>query len=303
MKKPKFNQSRILVVLFMLGILSYHNATAQWWSWEDGAFTNKGYIVLDNDNDSNGRTIAFGENWPSIITYRKRDRNLKLVNHSSQISLSPSQINLSTSQIDLSATSKINLQAQNVYVGTGQGDATRLVDINGALRVRSGGYKGDPLIDLDHTSGGSRRWARINSEGQLALASNDQLTAGNSKPHLLINQLGVVQITGGNNLMRLSSPKHALYVQKGITSSDYSIGPKNTWADYVFAEEYQIMPLKELKSYIKEKRRLPNMPSQAEIANSGYNLHEVNVKLLEKIEELTLYVLQQQQQIEELKQQ
>lgn len=193
---------------------------------------------------------------------------------------------------------------RNGNVGIGTIEPTRRLDVNGAFRVRGGGKNGDPMIDLDHTGSGNTRWSRINSEGMLALAANDQLGAGNSNPHVLIDQNGAVQITGGNRLKPLpSSAKHALYVQKGISSEDYVIGPKNTWADHVFAGDHEVMPLKKLKSFIEKERHLPNMPTQSEVAEEGYNLHKINVKLLEKVEELTLYILEQQEQMEMQQQQ
>ena len=77
----------------------------------------------------------------------------------------------------------------------------------------------------------------------------------------------------------------------------------NPFPDYVFQKEYKLMPLNELASYIKTHKHLPNIKSADEIAanNKQLELGEMQVKLLEKVEELTLYILQQQQQIDELK--
>ena len=72
-------------------------------------------------------------------------------------------------------------------------------------------------------------------------------------------------------------------------------------SDYVFKPGYDLMPLAELGSYIEENGHLPNVPSEAEYQQrGGVALHEMQVKLLEKIEELTLYTLQQQQLIDQL---
>jgi hypothetical protein len=77
----------------------------------------------------------------------------------------------------------------------------------------------------------------------------------------------------------------------------------NPFPDYVFQKEYKLMPLNELASYIKTYKHLPNIKSADEIAanNKQLELGDMQVKLLEKVEELTLYILQQQQQIDELK--
>lgn len=73
-------------------------------------------------------------------------------------------------------------------------------------------------------------------------------------------------------------------------------------ADYVFKEDYNLMPLPELKEFIEKHKHLPNVKSEKEFLEEGsYNLGEMNVKLLEKVEELTLYILDLQKQIDELK--
>jgi hypothetical protein len=63
------------------------------------------------------------------------------------------------------------------------------------------------------------------------------------------------------------------------------------------------MPLKALKEYIGSYNHLPEVPTSEEVKRSGVNLGEINVTYLKKIEELTLYVLQQQQQLESLQSQ
>lgn len=93
--------------------------------------------------------------------------------------------------------------------------------------------------------------------------------------------------------------KYSVFVQKGILSEDYAIAPKETWADYVFTKGHVLKPLKEIELYIQENGNLPNIPSATQIAKEGYNLHEMNVKFLEKIEELTLYTIAQQKSIDE----
>jgi hypothetical protein len=70
------------------------------------------------------------------------------------------------------------------------------------------------------------------------------------------------------------------------------------WADYVFDEKYSLRSLYELQHFISSNRHLPGVPSAKEIMDKGINIAEMDKKLLEKIEELTLYILQQQKQIE-----
>lgn len=64
------------------------------------------------------------------------------------------------------------------------------------------------------------------------------------------------------------------------------------WADYVFDKSYTLMKLQEVEAYIKAHKHLPNIPSAAEVQEKGIDLGVMNAKLLEKIEELTLYVIE-----------
>ncbi|CAL2078389.1 hypothetical protein [Tenacibaculum sp. 190524A02b] len=70
------------------------------------------------------------------------------------------------------------------------------------------------------------------------------------------------------------------------------------WPDYVFTKDYNLLTLKEVENHIKEKGHLPNIPSAKEVeVNKGIELGEMNRKLLEKVEELTLYTIQQEKQL------
>lgn len=72
------------------------------------------------------------------------------------------------------------------------------------------------------------------------------------------------------------------------------------WADFVFSPEYQLMPINQVEQYIIENKHLPEIPSAEEVVKDGINLGEMNAKLLQKIEELTLYIIEQNKRIEEL---
>ena len=73
------------------------------------------------------------------------------------------------------------------------------------------------------------------------------------------------------------------------------------WPDYVFKKDYRLRPLSEVSDYIKLNSHLPDVPSEQEIQDEGINLGEMDAVLLRKVEELTLYILQQQEEIEELR--
>ncbi|AZI24044.1 hypothetical protein EA772_01300 [Pedobacter sp. G11] len=69
------------------------------------------------------------------------------------------------------------------------------------------------------------------------------------------------------------------------------------WSDFVFDKKYQLMPLNQLEAYIANNGHLPAIPSAAEVIKNGIELGEMNKRLLQKIEELSLYVIQQEKRL------
>ena len=76
-----------------------------------------------------------------------------------------------------------------------------------------------------------------------------------------------------------------------------------TWPDYVFNKDYVLPSLQDVEKYIEKNKHLENVPSAAEIEKNGLNLAKMDEVLLKKVEELTLYVIQLQKEVEALKQQ
>ncbi|MBO0950622.1 bZIP transcription factor [Fibrella sp. HMF5405] len=89
---------------------------------------------------------------------------------------------------------------------------------------------------------------------------------------------------------------YKLYVAEGILTEKVKVAVKNTsdWSDKVFEAGYDLKSLPEVADYIRVNRHLPGVLSAAQMVAQGNDLHKTDAKLLEKIEELTLYLLQQQ---------
>lgn len=100
----------------------------------------------------------------------------------------------------------------------------------------------------------------------------------------------------------IKTPNPGVYdlaVKGKIRAQEIKVEMAN-WPDYVFAKDYQLPSLTETEKYIKEKGHLPNIPTANEVEANGVELGEMNRKLLQKIEELTLYIINQEKRIKDL---
>ncbi|WP_062057754.1 tail fiber protein [Sediminicola sp. YIK13] len=100
-----------------------------------------------------------------------------------------------------------------------------------------------------------------------------------------------------------SSPDSKLTVKGNIHAEEIKVDLSVPAPDYVFKEGYDLMSLKETQKFIKINGHLPKIPSAKEMEENGVELGVMNMKLLEKIEELVLYTLEQYKEIEFLKKQ
>jgi len=96
--------------------------------------------------------------------------------------------------------------------------------------------------------------------------------------------------------------QYKLFVKGGIRTEQVKvdIAASNGWADYVFKKDYKLMPLKDVEHFINNNGHLPEVPSTEDAIKNGIELKEMNILLLKKIEELTLYTIEQQKRIEAL---
>ncbi len=100
-----------------------------------------------------------------------------------------------------------------------------------------------------------------------------------------------------------TSGGYNLLVKGGILTEKVKVAlaSSNDWADYVFEDDYNLMSLNKVEEFITENKHLPNVPSADELAQTGLDVATTNKMLMEKIEELTLYVIQLNKEIKELK--
>jgi hypothetical protein len=115
---------------------------------------------------------------------------------------------------------------------------------------------------------------------------------------------------GTTSVFPNTTGNYKLFVEGGILTEKVKVALRSSanWADYVFADDYKLMPLKEVEKYVFTNKHLPGIDSASELSKNGLDLAEMQSKQMEKIEELTLYIIEQnkalentQNEIEELK--
>ena len=104
----------------------------------------------------------------------------------------------------------------------------------------------------------------------------------------------------GNVGIGTDNPTYKLSVNGNIRSKEVVV--ETGWADYVFHKNYKLPSLKDVEKYIELNKHLPNIPSAAEIEANGLHLGDTQKKMMEKIEELTLYLIEANKRIEKLEQ-
>ncbi len=216
-------------------------------------------------------------------------------------------------------------------VGIGLNDFSNLANNNAKFNV-----VGDGLIaDFRHTSSsgvdggikivGARNASTANTTSYISLANYDS-NEGNGSEYVMAQvAAGMGDVSGnrgylqfstnaGNNLQERMRILDNGKVAIGITTvpSNYRLAVKGDiiaeglkiadygttdWSDFVFEPTYKLMPLSQVEQYILANKHLPDVPSAKEVAENGIDVASMDATLLQKIEELTLYTIEQEKQL------
>jgi len=176
-------------------------------------------------------------------------------------------------------------------VGIGTTSPAYKLDVNGNMNVAQGITFGGENYKSTNTSGYFVAVNNGTNNGLYWDATNSILSlyVNSGSGGISINNSGYVGIG-------TTTPREALSVNGNIRSKQVKVELAN-WPDYVFKSAYILPSLTKVKTYINKYHHLPDMPSEKEVAESGLNLGEVDKQLTKKVEELTLYLIEQNKQI------
>ncbi len=199
-----------------------------------------------------------------------------------------------------SSTLKIALGNSTKYdfmvidpVGGGVGIGT--ASPNAKLDIRSG-Y----VLASDASNGSNAAFIQGNSTYAYfgSTSSTLKIALGNSTKYDFM----VIDPAGGGVGIGTASPDAKLAVKGDIHAQEVRVDLNGTIApDFVFGETYNLRSLAETEKYIRVNKHLPEIPSAAEMEEHGFELKEMNLKLLQKVEELTLYMIDMNKQMQNLK--
>lgn len=155
-------------------------------------------------------------------------------------------------------------------------------------------------LHIFEASGAFNQMLRLENNGGIAITMDN-----NGSSNGIEWRMGT---TGTNTDLYLVTPDSSgdefRLTQSGdlrINGSFFSSGQQLNVPDYVFSDDYELLDLAEVRSFIEEYSHLPHVPSEADIARDGINVSEMQMTLLRKVEELMLYTLAQQEEIEALR--
>ncbi len=183
----------------------------------------------------------------------------------------------------------------NGNTGIGVNNPLYKLDLNGRMRIRHSGLTSGIFFNNS-----------TNTEASFIGQYTDNLFGifGNAWKFAINRNDGTVYL-GSNNLdnenLNIGSG-YKLRVFGKIIGEEVRVQLKNAWPDYVFEKDYKRLSLSDLEKFVNENKHLPNMPSAKEIERDGQHLGEMQRKMLEKIEELSLYVIELKKEIDLLKQ-
>ncbi|WP_272151114.1 hypothetical protein [Tenacibaculum aiptasiae] len=180
------------------------------------------------------------------------------------------------------------------YVGIGNSSPSTKLDVGGELKTNWGRLVlRDNSLEEWYTNGPAR--LAVNYLGyQKGDSQFRDYTIYNGK------RVGILHVSGEQESVGIGTENtfgYKLAVNGKIGAKEVKVEVNSPWPDFVFEKNYNLPTLKEVENHIKEKGHLKNIPNAKEVEKNGFFLGEMDSKLLQKIEELTLYTIEQEKKL------
>ena len=267
--------------------MTIRNSTADGQSSSDAVNRSIGFIMKlsseNSENESNkmgGLMLESSLSWaniPDLHLLTKNERRLTIKNDG--------KVGIGTTQ----PSAKLDVEGGDFYLG-------EKVNANGQRRqLRIYGYDNNSKFygAFQSNYDDSRRTLDISSSS----TTNQLKIDASSNPNARITLMPGAEV--GVGIGTLTTGTHKLAVEGSIGAREIIV-ESSGWSDFVFNENHKLRTLEEVEKYIEEEGHLPEIPSEAEVNKNGINLGEMNAKLLQKIEELTLYMIDVNKRISHL---
>jgi len=210
-----------------------------------------------------------------------------------------------------SSTSLVERLTISMYgnVGIGNTTPTQALNVVGRVAITTGtysdeGYNGNLMITKPASSGqyinlirqGQYPWSigTVYNTSNFAIGTGISSDVSFTNPFFVINTVGDVGIGTVN-------PAYKLDVLGTIRAKEVLVN-LGGGADFVFEKDYKLPTIEHVANYVQENKHLPDVPSANEMVKNGVSMGDMQVKLLQKVEELTLYVIELKKEINILKQ-
>ena len=211
-------------------------------------------------------------------------------------------------------------------IGIGTSTPSAMLQIhNGVLKLTGANSSGGPMVTfggsptvapggewgIEYTTAtlgreGLNFWKPFGSTGTggndfLFLSNSGKIGINTDNPSAQLTVNGNVVI--GDPALSIPNSNYKLFVETGILTEKVKVAIKTSsnWSDFVFQDDYHLTPLAQVNRFIKTEHHLPNIPTTTTVLRDGVDLGEMTASLLTKVEELTLYAIHQDEQIQALR--